>query len=195
MCQSSRLFPYVLVTKTKHIFFQVPQQLGSVYWRGWTNFWKNKTLHGSSFVYTGTAEPWKFLNGNVCKFLTWSEESQNWWPNGSTFTQALVNRAKFFHSLRVKSLEPSYAPLVSDVSRSADLRLWLQKELNISQKCCCSCCLQTPCRNSSWKFLWYFSINFLLSSSHFAFTVSQSTLSPSFSVYSPQGRGVATVRL
>ena len=69
MCQSSRLFPYVLVTKTKHSFFQVPQQLGSVYWRGWTNFWKNKTLHGSSFVYTGTAEPWKFLNGNVCKFF------------------------------------------------------------------------------------------------------------------------------
>ena len=29
--QSSRLFPYFLVTKTKHIFFQVPQQLGSVY--------------------------------------------------------------------------------------------------------------------------------------------------------------------
>ena len=31
MCQSSRLFSYVLVTKTKHIYFQVSQQLGSVY--------------------------------------------------------------------------------------------------------------------------------------------------------------------
>ena len=173
MCQSSRLFPYVLVTKTKHIFFQVPQQLGSVYWRGWTNFWKNKTLHGS-FVYTGTAEAWKFLNGNVCKFLTWSEESQNWWPNSSTFTRALVNRASFCTVCGV-----------SDVSRSADLRLWLQKELNISQKCCCSCCLQTPRRNFSWKCLWYFSLNVLLRSSHFAFTVSQSTPSPSFSVLKP----------
>ena len=183
MCQSSRLFPYVLVTKTKHIFFQVPQQLGSVYWRGWTNFWKNKTLHGSSFVYTGTEEPWKFLNGNVCKFLTWSEESQNWWPNGSTFTRALVNRASFCIVCAVKAWS------------LADLRLWLQKEINISQKCFCSCCLQTPRGNFSWKALGYFSIGFLLSSSHFAFTVSQSTLSPSFFVYSPQGRGVATLRL
>ena len=156
---------------------------------------KTKLLTDPSFVYAGTAEPWTLFKRQSVQFLTWSEEGQNWWPNGSTFTRALVNRAKFLHSLRGKSLEPSYAPLVSDVSRSADLRLWLQKELNISQKCCCSCRLQTPCRNFSWKFLWYFSINFLLSSSHFAFTVSQSTLSPSFSVYSPQGRGVATLRL
>ena len=150
MCQSSRLFPYVLVTKTKHIFFQVPQQLGSVYWRGWTNFWKNKTLHGSSFVYTGTEEPWKFLNGNVCKFLTWSEESQNWWPNGSTFTRALVNRASFCTVCAVKAWS-LVMRLWCDVSRHADLRFWLQKELNISQKCCCCCCLQTPRGNFFWK--------------------------------------------
>ena len=149
---------------------------------------KTKLLTDPSFVYAGTAEPWTFLNGKVCNFWPDQKKVKTDDQTVPLLRGPLLTVQSFCTVCAVK------APLVSDVSRSADLRLWLQKELNISQKCCCSCCLQTPCRNFSWKFLWYFSINFLLSSSHFAFTVSQSTLSPSISVYSPQGRGVAILR-
>ena len=58
-------------------------------------FEKTKLCTDPSFVYTGTAEPWKFL--------TLSEEGQNWWPNGSTCTRALVNRASFCTVCAVKA--------------------------------------------------------------------------------------------
>ena len=48
------------------------------------NFWKDKNLHGNAFENGKRQELWSFnlksvqdLSWEVCKFLTWSELSQN----------------------------------------------------------------------------------------------------------------------
>ena len=65
------------------------------------------------FVHTGHAEPRNFLNGKVRKFLTWSEDGQNYLPLRSQFKRTSVNTwtGKAFEQFarRVKD----YAPFIS----------------------------------------------------------------------------------
>ena len=71
------------------------------------------------FVQTGLTESRTLSNGKLCKFFTWSELGQNFWPvYGSTLAQTRVNTwavcvfAQF--SLRGKSLNPTnYVPSIS----------------------------------------------------------------------------------
>ena len=74
MCQSSRLFSYVLVTKTKHNFFSGASTIRLRLHGSGLIFEKTKLFTDPSFVYAGTAEPWTFLNGKVCKF--WPDQKK-----------------------------------------------------------------------------------------------------------------------
>ena len=74
MCQSGRLFSYVLVTKPKHNFFSGASTIRLRLHGSGLIFEKTKLFTDPSFVYAGTAGPWTFLNGKVCKF--WPDQKK-----------------------------------------------------------------------------------------------------------------------